>query len=246
LFPFFVLKKSVHPRVARTLAFLFFCLSISFGQATVRRGEKIFEAILNIAEKFSKGSSNVCRRKHKNSGNRGHSTLYASNAFGAYKLLPTLPPPREQAALAFRPTRGKALRVEGGRNAKLLSQTQLSDDRTVSLDILLRQVSKQILSVTNHLGQTSLRVEVLGVLLQMFGEGVDSLGENGNLYLGRTGVVFTGLVGFDESCFGFFRDHFRFHLSLFLCRKLSIRAGEAPQTVQAVIRKPLYYIFCFL
>ena len=57
--------------------------------------------------------------------------------------------------------------------------------------------------MTYHLGKTSLRVEVLGVLLHMLGELVDSSSKNSDLYLGRTCVSLIDLVLFDKSglCF---------------------------------------------
>ena len=72
---------------------------------------------------------------------------------------------------------------------KLLSETKLLDDRSVSLDILLSEVSKKLLSVTNHLRETSLRVEILGISLHMLGKSIDSAGKECNLHLRRTSIV---------------------------------------------------------
>ena len=90
---------------------------------------------------------------------------------------------------------------------RLLSETESLNYRTVSLDILLCKVIKKLLSVTNHLGKTSLRVEVLGVLLHVLGEAVNSIGEDSNLYLGRAGVILVDLVLSDDGGFGFLRNH---------------------------------------
>ena len=57
--------------------------------------------------------------------------------------------------------------------------------------------------MTNHLGKTSLRMEVLGVLLHVLGKAVDSIGEDSNLYLGRAGVVLVDLVLSDNGGLGF-------------------------------------------
>ena len=81
---------------------------------------------------------------------------------------------------------------------KLLSESQLLNDFTISLDILLRKIVEQVLSVTNHTEQTSLRVEVLRILLHVLGEGVDAVGEDRNLYLGRAGVSLIDLIGLNE------------------------------------------------
>ena len=91
----------------------------------------------------------------------------------------------------------------GKRALGLLSESESLDDSSVSLDILLHKVSKKLLSVTNHLGKSSLRMEVLGVLLHVLGEGVNSIGKDSDLYLGRTGVILIDLVLSDEGglCF---------------------------------------------
>ena len=81
---------------------------------------------------------------------------------------------------------------------ELLSESQLLNDFTVSLDILLRKIVEQVLSVTNHTEQTSLRVEVLLVSLQMLGKRVDSVSENSYLYLGRTCVSLIDLISINE------------------------------------------------
>lgn len=52
--------------------------------------------------------------------------------------------------------------------------------------------------MTNHLVQTSAGVVILLMNLQMCGQILDSLGENGNLNLRRTGISFVKLVCFDD------------------------------------------------
>ena len=96
---------------------------------------------------------------------------------------------------------------------KLLSETKSLDYRSVSLDILLCEVSKQLLSVTNHLGQTSLRVEVLRVLLHVLGKTVDSICKDSNLHLGRTGVSLVDLEFLNDSALCFCGNHL-LHLSV--------------------------------
>ena len=48
--------------------------------------------------------------------------------------------------------------------------------------------------MTNHLQKSATAVVVLLVQLQMLVQTVDAVGQNGDLYLGRTGVTFVGLV----------------------------------------------------
>ena len=87
------------------------------------------------------------------------------------------------------------------RGKKLLSQTQLLNDLAVTLDVLLRQVAEEVLSVAYHLLKTSLGMEILGVLLQM-------LGEDRDLHLGRAGVALIDLIGLNEVLLGFFLHGF--------------------------------------
>ena len=90
---------------------------------------------------------------------------------------------------------------------KLLSEAELLNNRSVSLDILLREIVKKLLSVTNHLREASLRVEVLGVLLHVLGELIDSGSKNSYLNLGRTGVSLVDLVGLNEGGLKFLCNH---------------------------------------
>ena len=86
----------------------------------------------------------------------------------------------------------------------LLSESELGNDGTVALDILLHQVVEEVLSLTNHLEKTATAVVVVGVLLQMLGEVSNSLGENSDLYLGRTGISFVCSVVNDDLLLYFF------------------------------------------
>lgn len=90
---------------------------------------------------------------------------------------------------------------------KLLTNTQLLDDSTVSLNICLHQIVEEVTSVTNHLEQTSSGVVILLVGLKMFGKVADSLGEDSDLNLGRTCVGFAQSVLFDNSGFLVFLHH---------------------------------------
>ena len=81
---------------------------------------------------------------------------------------------------------------------QLLSEMQLFEDRTIAIDVLLLEIVEKISSVTDHLQHTAAAVVVLGVLLEMLIELVDSRGKNRDLYLGRTGIGLMGLVGSDH------------------------------------------------
>ena len=52
----------------------------------------------------------------------------------------------------------------------LLTDTQLSDQGTVTVDVLLLQVSQHRTTLTNHLQQTAARVVILLVYLQVLGQ----------------------------------------------------------------------------
>ena len=76
----------------------------------------------------------------------------------------------------------------------LLAQVQLLDDRAVTLDIDLLKVAKKVSSVADHLQHATAAVVVLVVGLQVLGEGVDAMGKDRDLNLGRTGVALVGSV----------------------------------------------------
>ena len=50
---------------------------------------------------------------------------------------------------------------------KLLTQTQSCDQSTVTLDVLLLEISQQIAAAANHLHQATTAVVIVGVLLQV-------------------------------------------------------------------------------
>ena len=81
---------------------------------------------------------------------------------------------------------------------ELLSDFQLLDDGAVTLDIVLSQVVQEAATMTNHLQKAATAVVILLVHLQMLVQGVDAVGQNGDLYFGRTGVTLVGLVLLDN------------------------------------------------
>ena len=80
----------------------------------------------------------------------------------------------------------------------LLSQAELADDRAVTLDVVLLQVVQQTSSATDHLLKTAAAVEILLVSLEVLGQVSDAVGQNSNLYLGRTCVALVGSVLLDN------------------------------------------------
>ena len=92
-------------------------------------------------------------------------------------------------------------------NTELLTETELLYDSTVSVDVLLLELTEEVTSVTNHLEKTSSGVVILLVDLQMFGKVVDSLGENCDLNLRRTSIVLACFVSCDNRSFFFFLHH---------------------------------------
>ncbi len=94
----------------------------------------------------------------------------------------------------------------------LLSQAELADDRAVTLDVVLLQVVQQASSATDHLLKTAAAVEVLLVDFQVLGQVSDAVGQDSNLYFGRTGVALVSSVLLDdvELCV-FLHGIFTFH-----------------------------------
>ena len=107
----------------------------------------------------------------------------------------------------------------------LLTQSKTANDLAISFDILLRKIVQQTLSLTNHHGKTSLGMEVLFVHLKVLGQRVDAVGQNRDLDLGRTRVIFAGSVLRNDLLFGFLVHHLLFHLS-FLLAVPQYTAGE--------------------
>ena len=81
----------------------------------------------------------------------------------------------------------------------LLSDTELLDDGTIALDVLLHQVVEKVSSVTNHLEKAAAAVMVVSVALQMLVKAVDSRCENSDLNLRAAGVLFVDFVLLNQS-----------------------------------------------
>ena len=92
----------------------------------------------------------------------------------------------------------------------LFADAELFNNHAVARDILLHQVIQQIAAMADHFQQAAAGVMVLLVHLQVLGQVVDPLGEDGDLDLGRTGVPLMRRIFLDNRGF-FFRQH-GFHL----------------------------------
>ena len=73
---------------------------------------------------------------------------------------------------------------------KLLSQTQLSNQGTIALDVGLLEVVQQTATLTNHQQQTATAVVILLVELEVLVQVVDAFGQQSDLNLRGTGVTF--------------------------------------------------------
>ena len=99
----------------------------------------------------------------------------------------------------------------------LLSDVQLLDDSSVSLDVCLLEVTEKISSVTYHLKKTATAVEVLVVVLEVRVEVVDAVCEERDLNLGRTCVAFVSSIFLNNSLlYVFLHDVFTF-LKFIIC-----------------------------
>ena len=105
----------------------------------------------------------------------------------------------------------------------LLSQAELADDRAVTLDVVLLQVVQQTSSVTNHLLQTAAAVEILLVSLEVLGQVSDAVGQDSNLYFGRTCVALVSSILLDDVEFYFFLHGFFTFQKIFIYVSLSNR-----------------------
>ena len=106
-----------------------------------------------------------------------------------------------------------------GRWNRLLTDAQLGNDCTVTLDVLLGNVVEQAAALTNKFVHTKTAVVVIGVLLEVLGELADTLGEDCDLDFGGTGVTFVGGVGSHNFALFLFGNHvvFTFLNNSFSC-----------------------------
>ena len=67
---------------------------------------------------------------------------------------------------------------------KLLSEAELFNDCSVTVDVVLHQVVEKVTTATNHLEKATTGVVVVLVSLEVFGEIGNSLGEDSDLNFG--------------------------------------------------------------
>lgn len=84
---------------------------------------------------------------------------------------------------------------------KLLTDAELFDEGTITLDVFSLQVVQHTTTLTNEGGQCALGTEVLAVLLEVLGQVVDTEGEEGDLALCRTGVLCVFAILSKKLCF---------------------------------------------
>ena len=82
--------------------------------------------------------------------------------------------------------------------SELSAEAKALDEFTVALDVDIRQVAEQTTTLTHEKQQTTTRVVVVLVSLEVLGQVFDALGENRNLNLGRTGVTLVSCILFDD------------------------------------------------
>jgi len=79
------------------------------------------------------------------------------------------------------------------------------DKSTVSRDVCRGQVVEQSPALADHGKESTPRVVVMLVSLEVLGKRVDSCRQKGDLHFRRTCVAFVGLICFDYFVFLFFK-----------------------------------------
>ena len=96
----------------------------------------------------------------------------------------------------------------------LLTDTQLGDQSTVTVDVLVCQIVQHLAALTDHHQQTTTGVVVVLVNTQMISQLVDASGQNGNLNLGGTGIALVSSVVQNNLGLLFLQNHGKIHLSI--------------------------------
>jgi hypothetical protein len=81
------------------------------------------------------------------------------------------------------------------------AESEISYYPAIPFYVLFPQIIEQIASPADHFQQTSTRVVVLFVFLEMAGQRIDALREQGYLYLRRACIAFMHTAFFDDSLF---------------------------------------------
>ena len=72
---------------------------------------------------------------------------------------------------------------------RLLTQTESLNQCTIAIDVLVVEILQELAATTYHHGQRTSGAKVLVVLLQVLGEVLNTIGEQGYLTLDRTRVL---------------------------------------------------------
>lgn len=100
-----------------------------------------------------------------------------------------------------------------GRPESLVAEFQLLHDSQMAGRVGAVEVIQQATALTDHHQQSAARAVVFGKFLQVLGELVDALGEQGDLHVGRASVFFVETKILHDFRFVF---QFRTHLRLFV------------------------------
>src|SRR5215210_4463209 len=97
------------------------------------------------------------------------------------------------------PTRNTEGRPESDQDApyrcnRLVPETKLLDERSVGRQVASLEIGQQAAASSDHLEQAAAAVMVLQVGPEVVRQGIDPLGEQCHLYLGRAGIGFVGPV----------------------------------------------------
>jgi len=81
---------------------------------------------------------------------------------------------------------------------QLLAQTQLGDQRGVTVSVLGLQVVQQLATTAHHAQQATATMVVLGMRLEVGGQFVDAGGQQGHLHFWATSVIGSTSVRLDD------------------------------------------------
>src|SRR5690625_133547 len=76
--------------------------------------------------------------------------------------------------------------------------TEALDQRAVARLVADLHIVQQLAALADHLEQTTARVIVLLVILEVLGQIIDALGQDRNLHFGRAGIALLGRIFLDQ------------------------------------------------
>lgn len=82
--------------------------------------------------------------------------------------------------------------------ASLASQAKSVNERSIALTVLFAEIPEKPTAPAYHLEQTTAGVVVMRMLAQVFGQGIDSFGQQRDLNFGRTGIGLVNLIRLDD------------------------------------------------